>query len=102
MAAKRDESIERLFSDGKAKYLQGPFGGEEIEQGEGAVAGMPARFLIFERYEKPVGERLAWMVWFYVGPDGFGEVKAECRASDFKKYRPLFEEMTRRIRYRSP
>ena len=98
--AKKEESLTRLFSDGKAKYLQGPLAGDEISQGEGSVAGMPARYLVFERDEKRVG-RLAWIVWFYVGPDGYGEVKAECRAKDFEKYRPLFEEMTRRIRYRS-
>jgi len=99
--AKRAERLERLWADGQAKYLEGPNAGTELERGKSSVGGMPAHYLIFEGDFKPVG-KMAWIVWFYVGPDGFGEIKAECRGEDLAKYRPLFDEMTRRIRYRSP
>jgi hypothetical protein len=65
-----------------------------VDRGSGTVAGVPATLLVYEETKAPV-VTMDWYFW----RDGHGYIlRCAARLPTFARYRPVFEEIARRLR----
>lgn len=88
---------DRWFEEHRWKYKGALRPVEILEETRMVVAGMSAmRFTI--DMKEPTGD-YRQIDWPFAGPRGHGLLRATCTARQLVRYRPLFEEIARRMRY---
>jgi len=92
----KPRDLEDYFGDEKSKRKGTIHPQKIMGEGSGVVAGMQARYLLYDSYE-PRGD-FRTMDWYFVGPRGHGLLRFTTKTRLFLKHQPLFDEMTRRVR----
>jgi hypothetical protein len=76
-----------------------------LEEGEATIAGLPARYLVYEQRSKMPGSarevQFLTIDWYFVHDGHGGILRGLAPAQTFRlKYRPIFTEIAKRLRYR--
>jgi len=89
--------LEDAIADLKSK-LRNPVRPQEIAaEGAGTVAGMPARYLVYDSLESR-GE-FRTMDWYFAGERGHGLLRFTTLRRLFLEHQALFDEIVRRVRF---